>query len=356
MSLRNKLLSAALVSFSLAACGGETEETPVVVDPQKQALLDVKAYVAGHLDKLVDASEKLAAAAPAPDADGWNATSDAAAVAEMKKQWLAARDAYEHVEGAIAVLFPDLDVSTDERYDGFLEGANPDENLFDAEGVTGIHAIERILWSNVIPQAVIDFEKALPGNVYRPAAFPTSSAQATDFKTKLAARLVTDVKKMRDEFKPLALDPAAAYRGVIGSMAEQIEKVQKAGEGAEESRYAQATLRDMRSNVEAGLETAKLFGKWLESKGGTAEQASVIAGFTRVQAAYAGVTGDAIPPVPTGWKNEAPETNTAEAKASAFGKLFITLHTEADDKATSSLVAAMNAGAKKMAIADLPAE
>ena len=118
----------------------------------------------------MNASIALRAAAPAPDADGWNDTADAAAVNAMKTQWAAARSAYEQVEGAIAVLFPDYDVSTDERYDGFLADTGPDADLFDGTGVTGVHAIERILWAGHAPADVVAFESTLTG--YVAASFP----------------------------------------------------------------------------------------------------------------------------------------------------------------------------------------
>src|SRR5262249_25187867 len=157
--------------------------------PQDQALLDVKSYIQTNLDALHTAVVDLQNDAPAPDADGWNATSDAAAVQKMKTDWTRARIAYEHIEGAIAVLFPALhvhcpehDLHTDDRYDGFI-ATGPDDNLFDDEGVTGIHAAERILWSDSIPQRVMDFEKGLP--YYQPAAFPANENQAREFKEKL---------------------------------------------------------------------------------------------------------------------------------------------------------------------------
>src|SRR4051794_22937519 len=103
----------------------------------------------------------------------------------MKVQWRLARQAYEHIEGAIAVLFPELDVSTDERYDGFVETA-ADAYLFDGEGATGIHAIERILWAGEIRPEVVTFEMGLPG--YKAAAYPKTKQEADDFKNKLCQR------------------------------------------------------------------------------------------------------------------------------------------------------------------------
>ena len=45
---------------------------------------------------------------------------DADAARDRSHAWRKARVAYEHVEGATAPIFPDLDVSMDARYDDFL--------------------------------------------------------------------------------------------------------------------------------------------------------------------------------------------------------------------------------------------
>jgi iron uptake system component EfeO len=339
-----RLALPALSALGLIGCGGD--EKP----PEQQALLEVKAYVTSNLNDFVDAAAKLQAAAPAPDDDGWNPTANAAAVTEMKAQWKRARVAYEHVEGAIAVLFPELDVSTDERYDGFLADNGPDAALFDDTIVTGVHGIERILWSDTIPGSVVAFESALPG--YQAAAFPSTRQQADDFKNKLCAKLVADAIEIRDEFKPLALDPATAYRGVIGSMEEQLEKADLAATGEEESRYAQYTLADMRANVEAGVKTFAAFKPWLKSKpGGQALIDKIDADFGRVNAAYAQLSGDALPPVPATWSSQSP---SAADLATPFGMLWGVLHAEADPATAGTLVSDMNESAQLLGIPELP--
>jgi len=59
----------------------------------------------------------------------------------------------------------------DFRYDDFLLDLQPDgdANLFDDQGVTGMHAIERILYASEIRQAVLIHEQPLDG--YQAAAF-----------------------------------------------------------------------------------------------------------------------------------------------------------------------------------------
>jgi iron uptake system component EfeO len=316
---------------------------------QDQALRSVKALISRNLDDLLTASHDLQSAAPMPDDDGWNAQGDASAVATMKAAWKRARTAYEHVEGAIAVLFPELDVSTDERYDGFLAIHGPDDNLFDGQLVTGVHAIERILWSDSIDAPVLAFESGLLG--YRPARFPETRQQADDFKASLCGRLQADVRSMRDDFKPLALDPSAAFRGIVGSMQEQIEKVEKAATGEEESRYARYTLADMRANVEAGQSTFQAFSPWLIASHGAEQASGIEAAFARIEAAYARLPGDALPAVPASWSSLAP---TDQDLATEFGQLWSALRREDDPEVPDSLVAEMSTAAALMGIPELP--
>lgn len=331
-----RVFHAALITLAAAACGADDES------PEEVAIDRVKQIVARELDTLVAGAEGLRTAAPAPDADGWNAQADAAAVADMRVHWGEARDSYEHVEGAIAVLFPDLDAATDERYDGFIAEA-PDENFFDGEGVIGIHAVERILWSDSQPAWVVDFESALPG--YQPAAFPTDAAEATGFRDELLARLVDDTHRMRDDFEPLALDAAAAYGGVMGSMAEQAEKISLGATGEDESRYAQRTLADMRANLAGAREIFDAFSPWLQAEGADDVIADVHAQLDAVAAAYDAIDGDALPEVPATWS--ATEPSEADLQT-PYGQLWQLLQQQNHDD--SGVVARMLDGADRLGI------
>lgn len=351
--LRRFALALLVSASAVAGCSSSDDAAPSPRSKQDEATLAVKAYVQSNLDALVNASEAIAAAAPSPDADGWSAASDPAAVASMRASWRSARVAYERIEGAIAVLFPELDVSTDERYDGFLaEGA--DDDLFDDQGVTGVHAIERILWADSAPERALTFEMKSLGAKYRPPAFPANAAEARAFKEKLCARLVADTRKMQRDFAPLALDLSTAYRGVVGSMAEQVEKADKAtgrSDSAEESRYANVTLADMRENVVGGRQIYAAFTPWILSLGpdAVAEHEAVLAGFARVDAAYAKLSGDALPEVPSTWTTP---PSAADA-ATPFGQLFLTLMDESDASREGSLVHAMGRVAERLRLAEV---
>jgi iron uptake system component EfeO len=304
--------------------------------------------VGAELAKLTSAAEAIQKAAPAADDDGWNAKSDASAVADMRKAWKEARTAYEHIEGSIAVLFNGLDVSTDERYDGFIE-SEPDQDLFDDEGVIGVHAIERILWSDSTPERVVKFEKALDG--YKEAAFPETKADAEAFKSKLCARLVKDTKKMRDDFADLALDSTSAFRGMIGSVQEQSEKTTKAASGEDESRYAQNTLADMRANLDGARAVFSAFRPWIDEAGN--DSASISKEFDAIDAAYKAVKGDALPEVPEHFN---PDEPSADHLSSPYGKLWKLLGEKTDDTDPGSLVSIMGKAADKMGIPGLTDE
>jgi iron uptake system component EfeO len=343
-----KLTSRALLACAslMVACADDPAPTE-----SQAAITAVKRDISTDLAELAAATRALQAAAPAPDADGWDLTRDRAAVTAMRAEWRRARGAYERIEGAIAVLFPDLDVSTDERYDGFLAEipSHRDDNLFDGEGVTGMHAIERILWADAHPARVTAFERALPG--YVAPAWPTTLQQARDFREGLCARLVRDVEQMQTEFAPVALDASAAFRGVIGSMEEQVEKVEKAASAEEESRYAQVTLYDMRNNLEGARRSWAAFRPWVIARGGTTIATAIDARFTALRERYATVTGDALPPVPDGWN---PDMPTAAHQMTPFGQLRAFVLAESDPMREGSVVREMNRAADLLAIPRLP--
>ena len=341
-------LSALLCSslWGFAACGDDDDDDDAVSgDYEKTATLDVKKYVDGELQNLYDASLALQKAAPDPDADGWNAKDDKPAVDAMKAAWADARDAYERVEGSIALLFRDLDKSTDERYDGFLNDDGPDDNLFDGEGVTGVHAIERILWADSHPERVLEFEKTVPG--YTTAAFPSNDEEAWAFKHELVGRLVTDTKSMKDDYATYALDPSAAFWGIIGSMAEQSEKTTLGASGEDESRYAQRTLADMRANLQGANAVFKAFRAWVVSSNGAATATEIQAGLDNIGDAYAEVKSDALPEVPDGFN---PDSPTDEELESPYGKLWALLNAETDANSKDSLINKMAAAADGMGI------
>ncbi|HEX6278045.1 MAG TPA: imelysin family protein, partial [Polyangiaceae bacterium] len=243
------------------------------------------------------------------------------------------------------------DTATDARYDDFLMtlGAAGDPNAFDDRGVVGMHAVERVLWADVMPPEVATFERGIPG--YRAARFPENAVEALDFKQKLAGRLVLDVEKLEREFSPLALDVAFAFRGLVDLAAEQVEKVDRAATGQEESRYAQATLRDLRANREGCLLAYRLFRPWLlkRPRGGEIDR-QVLAAFARLERAYAAVPGDALPRPPRTWSSV---QTTAEDVATPFGELFVVVKRESDEKVPGSLRASLGAVAEALALPEV---
>jgi iron uptake system component EfeO len=313
-----------------------------------RSTLGVKNYVNGELEALTNAAADIQKAAPEPDDDGWNDDKDKKAVNDMRAAWKKARTAYEHIEGSIAVLFMGLDVSTDERYDGFIE-EEADDNLFDDAGVVGVHAIERILWAGQAPERVVKFESALPG--YKAAAFPSSKTEADEFKNKLSKRLVDDTAKMRDDFEATALRADTAFRGMIGSMQEQSEKTTKAASGEDESRYAQTTLDDMRANFAGAHAVYDEFKAWIQA---TSDKSTTIeARFKTISDAYAKVQGPALPEVPATFDPEDPSEDDLKTP---YGLLWKLLEGETDPDSADSLVSVMNTAADDMKIPELADE
>ncbi len=305
-------------------------------DQAQQARVErsMKAWLGAELGNFRSAAADLRRAAPIPNGRGWSAVEDAEAIRGMKEAWGRARQAYELVEGAVAPLFPDSDTATDARYDDFLAALGPagDPEPFDDRGVVGVHAIERVLWADAVPQETVDFESRLPG--YRIAAFPGTEAEARSFKEKLAAKLVTDIEQLEQQLAPVVLDIAFAFRGLIDLTNEQIEKVDRAATGREESRYAQTTLRDLRANRDGCLAAYRIFQPWLLARGHKDLDAQVLAGFERLAQAYDAVPGAAIPRPPEAWSSLAPKP---EHLSTRFGKLFSVVRHETDDKQPGSL-------------------
>src|SRR5450432_441255 len=340
-------LIALLGALGTMGCGSNADSQEEMVASAMQKSLQ------GRLTTLWTAAQALQAAAPAPTGRGWDKTMDAQALTDMKTAWMQARDAYEHVEGATAPVYPDLDVSMDERYDGFLGSLTQgDPDLFDDQGVTGMHAIERILYADVTPPAVVTFEMPLPG--YVAAAWPATAAQATEFKTKLCARLVTDAKSLLDGWTPAKIDVSSAFQGLIGLVNEQQEKVNKASTNEEESRYSQRTMADLRANLDGTTAIYELFSAWLETKpsmgttpSGADVDASINAGLAGLKTLYDGVTGDAIPSPPVTWSAEAP---SAADLQTPFGMLYSRIHAAVNPSKADSIVSHMNDGAKLLGI------
>ncbi|HEX4419333.1 MAG TPA: EfeM/EfeO family lipoprotein [Kofleriaceae bacterium] len=306
-------------------------------DYQSDIVVSIHSSIDDDLANLVQGAKDLQTAAPT---HAWDATTDAAAITAMITAWKTTRVAYEHVEGATAPLFGGLDTTMDARYDDFLTPLAPtgDQDLFDDTGVTGMHGIERILFAPTIRQEVIDFEKTLPG--YKAAAFPATDAEAMEFKTKLAQKLIDDANTLHDSWAPNVGDLAQAYQGLVSLMNEQKEKVNLAATGEEESRYANITLFDLRNNLEGTQKVYDLFQPWIQSKSaGKPADTTIQAKFTTLGALYNQTPGDALPAVPGDWSNDMP---TPANLMTPFGMLWDAVHQDVDPSADGSVVFEMN--------------
>ena len=317
-------------------------------------MMGMRTALVTDLGNLVAASQALQAAAPTPADRGWDSTLDASALVAMKKAWTDCRTAYEHIEGATAPIFPDIDASIDSRYEDFLAALpGGDQKLFDDMGVTGMHAIERILYANVQPARVAAYESMLPG--YAPAAFPASAQESADFKALLVQKQIDDAKTLQSGWQNAkTYDLGAAFQGLISLMNEQQEKVDKASTDQEESRYSQSTMADIRNNLAGSERVYALFQPWIRSKAalpdggagapqdGQAIDDAIQSGFADLKAVYDTIGGDAIPQPPSTWSSENPTTADL---ATPFGMLYQGVHQAVDPERPGSIVAQMNAAA-----------
>jgi iron uptake system component EfeO len=312
----------------------EAFESAVTRDLQAVVLLDI--------DEMLLAAIDLQASAP--ETAPWSA----AEVALLKTKWVRVRKAYEQIEGAIAPIFRDLDIALDERYDGFvtvhLRGRDP--NLFDGEGVIGMHAVERILWANEIPSYVTEYEQGISlngENLYDAAMQPANVAEASDFRTKLCQRLVDDTKLLQTEWSTKRVGIGGAYLGLRDLMVEQREKVNLTATGREESRYSQRTMADLRGNLVGTRKVLQVFRPWILARGGASQIANIEAGFDRLDAAYSKVEGDAVPKPPPTWQAEKREKQEPAELATPFGELFITVTNAVDVNQPGSIGAELEA-------------
>jgi iron uptake system component EfeO len=316
-----------------AACSDDKSDTEF----QTEVVASMHDSIGADLADLVQAAVDLQTASPI---HAWNPTADVAAITTMREAWKRTRVAYEHVEGATAPIFGDLDVTMDARYDDYLmlTGRGGDPDAFDDKGVTGMHGIERILYARDIRPEVIEFESGLPG--YRPAAYPATADEAMRFKTVLVQKLIDDANSLHDQWQPAAIDIGAAYQGLVGLMNEQREKVNLAATGEEESRYADITLFDLRNNLEGTQKVYAQFRPWIQARANGAIADMVIeARFTTLASLYASTPGEALPPVPADWSANAP---TAANLMTPFGKLWQTVRDSVDPAKTDSIVSEMN--------------
>jgi len=336
---------------SLSGCSDSSDGStgvdmmPTTADGVVKAMRD---SILTDIKTLRAAASAMVAAAPAATDRGWDASQDRAAIDATKAAWRDARTAYEYIEGATAPIFPDIDTSIDARYDDFLAMLpNGDRDPFDDQGVTGLHAVERILYADAIPARVVTFESTLTG--YVPAAFPSDGTEASEFRTKLLPKMVADAQTLQDGWTPANINLNDAFGGLISLMNEQQEKVNKAATGEEESRYSQRTMTDIRDNLEGTKKIYALFSSWLRTKtntdatmDGRAIDAKIMAGFSTLDDLYSQTQGEAIPTPPDSWSAENP---SALDLATDFGKLYAGIHAAVAHDDPNSIVYNMNQAA-----------
>jgi iron uptake system component EfeO len=339
------------LGLALAGCGS-MDGPKTDAQLQDDIVSNMHALVVQEMQGLNQAARDLQAAAPSTLAGGWDASLQAvAALATMREAWQRSRLYWERVEGTVAPIFPDLDGSMDARYEDYLDAAGgvADADPFDGEGITGMHAVERVLFIPG-PPSVVAFEMALSG--YELAAWPASDQEAADFKGGLCQRLVDDSQSLLDQWRTRAIDLDVVFTGLTGLIAAQAEKMSLAAAHQEESRYSDTTLADLRSNLMGTRAIYKLFTPWLESKAlGTTLDNNAIESFDRLDKIYADIPSNAIPTPPPTWSSSQPSQDDL---LSPFGLLYTAVVQEVDPTSPGSAVDAMNHVARTLGLHEFP--
>lgn len=332
--MRHSVLSVLFIA-SLAACTDKSD-----AEFRAEVAATMHSTITQDLAELVNAARDLQTASPSR---AWNPVTDFAAIREMQDAWKRMRLAWEYIEGAIAPMFVELNATMDSRYEDFLVamGKDGDQYLFDADGVIGMHAIERILFAPNIRPEVITFESHLDG--YKAAAYPATDNEAIAFKTQLVQRLIDDASELASSWRPEDVDIAAAYQGLVALMFEQQEKVTLAATGEEESRYANITLFDLRNNLTGTQQVYDLFRDWIRSKSAESSDHNILGKFSSLDRAYAEAytttQSDSLPAAPPGWSSDNP---TPDALATPYGTLWQQVRDSVDPNRPDSVVHEMN--------------
>jgi len=345
------VLACSCALHTLTACSSDGSQTG---SPSSASVVrGMHDSLSNDLQDLKAAALATQAAAPAPAQRGWDAVLDRDAILATQAAWQDARTAYEHTEGALAPIFPDLDFSIDARYDDFLaELPQGDPNSFDDMGVTGLHGAERVIYSESIPEKVVTFEASLQG--YTPAAFPATAEQAASFKTLLLGKIVRDADQFLSGWSNSQnINLSEAFQGLVSLMNEQREKVNKAATGEEESRYSQRTMVDLRDNLAGTKKIYAIFQPYLRSRtnpgdptlDGPTVDTAIEAALAKLDALYAQVEGDAIPTPPATWSSEAPSAADLD---SDFGRLYSGIQAAVSSNDPDSVVVNMNRAASVM--------
>lgn len=342
----------AVLSLGSVACGlapAPADAASPVVDDETTTIAkdEAHSFLVGELSLLSDSAATLQSFTAAPDSNGWNISDDREAVFTMKQQWKNAGLGYQRVAGTLAVRFPELHASIDQSFEDAVT-IEDDANFFDDVGFRGLHAIERTLFSDTAGDAVLSFEQgvgdAFTPSRYVPPSFPTTLTQSEDFKSRLVQRLVDDSAALSASFASADLGLADIMAGVTASLQLQALQVSVDGDGQDHSRYAHNTLDDMRANLDSSVALFAVFDALFEAQSvrGAELKDQIHAAFDSVAAAYDGVAGAALPPVPTTWNAASPLAADLDTD---FGTLFVVLSRAIDPQDEASLSSLLHKGA-----------
>lgn len=297
--------------------------------------ISFRGYFRTHLVALSDALENLAVHAPRDRA--WNAQADPALVERMRTAWKAAHRAAVAVTEPLSELFPQAG-RMDSNWDREIDRVQRDENPFDDIGVTGLHAIERILWADVVSEMVLTVERRHEG--YAMARTPATAKEAADYATQLVGGLHRDAQALAEASSVPGYDLGFAEKAVKLQARALLRMVIVGGEpGRSESRYSDTSTDALVDQLGALAGTWKILRAALRRQGVPVGSFQVAdAGLERVHAAVAAIGPGPIPARPEGFN---PFHPTQEDRESAFGRLYFSVEAEILGASSDAFLAAL---------------
>jgi len=138
------------------------------------------------------------------------------------------------------------------------------------------------------------------------------------------------------------------YGGLTSLVAEQKGELDDAAAGAEESRYSQRAMENLRDNLEGIESIYGLFRDWLASKPeGSDVDAHIEAAIADIRAIYDTVNGDDLPSAPADWNDASP---SSQDLMTAFGRLFTAVSGAGDTGRVGGLLHEMQRAQQLLAL------
>ena len=348
-SLPLVVIAAPLLAAMALGCSGSDSGSPSANKTnaayQQEVVTGMHDSLVADIAVLVEASATLGQQAPA---GAWDQARDQAAISSMKDTWARARTAYEHIEGAIAPLFPSWTArstpATTINWGGQRKRRQSLRRRRDhgaprrrADPVVGQHSRGS---GDVregpprLPASSLPGDRPRGGRLQEQAVRPSrgrrkNSAGAVDAAEDRPRGLVRRAR-FADERAAREGQQGVELRRRIPLFAADDARHSRQPGGDDQDLPSLSTLAETKENTTD------------PQKDGKTVDAAIESGFAKVATLYGMTTGDAIPQPPSTWSSEHPSTDDL---ATPFGVLYQGVSEIVDPNKEGSVVFEMNSAA-----------